>query len=77
MADKFKQFVFKVLKNSTKHEVKSAVEYLFKVKVKDVNMLNVAGKSKRFKNKTGKRSDWKKAYVTLHENFDINLTAVE
>lgn len=77
MADKFKQFVFKVLKNATKREIKLAVEEMFKVKVKHVNVVNSFGKTKRFKNKPGKRSDWKKAYVTLHENFDINFTAVE
>lgn len=77
MAEKFKQFVFKVLKTATKHEIKLAVEHLFKVKVKQVTIINVYGKTKRFKNKIGKRSDWKKAYVTLHENFDIDFTAVE
>lgn len=77
LADKLKQFVFKVVNNATKQEVKAAVEQMFKVKVKHVNVVNMNGKTKRFRNKAGKRSDWKKAYVTLHDNFDIKFTAVE
>lgn len=77
LADKFKQFTFKVLKTATKQEIKLAVEHMFNVKVKSVSVINVKGKTKRFKKTTGKRSDWKKAFVSLHENFDIDFTVTE
>jgi len=77
MADKFKQFTFKVLKTATKQEIKLAVEQLFSVKVKNVTVINVKGKKKRFKQLSGKRSDWKKAFVSLHESYDIDFTVTE
>lgn len=73
MADKFKQYTFKVLKTATKKEIKAAVENMFNVKVKNVSVLNVKGKTKRFKQTSGKRSDWKKAFVSLHDNYDIDF----
>ena len=77
IAEKLKQFTFKVLKTATKNEIKKAVEHVFNVKVKDVSVINVKGKAKRFKQTSGKRSDWKKAYVTLHADQDIDFTATE
>lgn len=77
IADKHKQFTFHVLKTATKSEIKAAVEQLFKVKVKCVSVLTVKGKIKRFKQTTGKRSDWKKAYVSLEPNYDIDFTVTE
>ncbi|MDW9030176.1 50S ribosomal protein L23 [Legionella pneumophila] len=77
MADKFKQFTFKVLINATKTEIKLAVEHIFNVKVKSVSVVNVKGKSKRFKQTSGKRSDWKKAFVSLHADQDIDFTVTE
>lgn len=77
MADKFKQFTFKVLKTATKLEIKHAVEKMFKVKVKNVTVVNVKGKNKRFKQSSGKRSDWKKAFVSLHDSYDIDFTVTE
>ncbi|RUR13439.1 50S ribosomal protein L23 [Legionella sp. km772] len=77
MADKFKQFTFKVLKDATKDEIKMAVEHIFNVKVKNVSVVNVKGKSKRFKQTSGKRSDWKKAFVSLHADQDIDFTVTE
>ncbi|MFT4059195.1 MAG: 50S ribosomal protein L23 [Legionella sp.] len=77
LADKLKQFTFKVLKTATKTEIKMAVEHVFNVKVKNVSVINVKGKAKRFKQTAGKRSDWKKAFVTLHADQDIDFTATE
>lgn len=77
MADKFKQFTFKVLSSATKQEIKSAVEQMFNVKVRSVSVINVKGKSKRFRQLNGKRSDWKKAFVSLQENYDIDFTVTE
>jgi large subunit ribosomal protein L23 len=77
LADTNRQFVFKVLPDATKPEVKEAVEFLFKVKVKNVQMLRVKGKQKTFGKLKGKRKDWKKAYVGLKEGFDINYRVGE
>ncbi|KTD26968.1 MULTISPECIES: 50S ribosomal protein L23 [Legionella] len=77
MADKFKQFTFKVLKTATKDEIKSAVEQMFNVKVRSVSVVNVKGKRKRFRQLNGKRSDWKKAFVSLQENYDIDFSVTE
>lgn len=68
---------FKVLVDATKSEVKAAVELMFDVKVDAVRLLNVKGKTKRFKNREGKRNDWKKAYVSLAEGSVINYEGVE
>ena len=59
------QFVFKVDIDTSKDEVKKAIEKIFKVKVKSVNTINVKGKKKVFKGTKGKRSDYKKAVITL------------
>ncbi|HBI21890.1 MAG TPA: 50S ribosomal protein L23 [Legionella sp.] len=77
MAEKFKQFTFKVMKTATKLEIKLAVEQMFNVKVRNVSVLNVKGKKKRFKQTSGKRSDWKKAFVSLHPDDDIDFTVTE
>ena len=77
IAEKNKQFTFKVLKSATKNEIKTAVEQVFNVKVKEVTVINVKGKTKRFKQTTGKRSDWKKAYVSLHPGQDIDFKVTE
>jgi large subunit ribosomal protein L23 len=77
VADKQKQFVFKVVLSATKSEIKAAVEKLFDVKVKDVTTVNIKGKTKRFRQRIGKRSDIKKAYVTLLPEYDIDFTVQE
>lgn len=69
------QVVFKVLKGAAKPEIKVAVEKLFNVKVLDVRTLNVKGKNKGGQATRGRRSDWKKAYVTLAEGQQIDFTA--
>jgi large subunit ribosomal protein L23 len=72
-ADLANQHAFKVAADATKPEIKAAVEALFKVKVTAVQVSVVKGKQKRFGRMTGKRSDWKKAYVTLAPGDDIQL----
>ena len=75
VAEKFNQVVFKVKKNATKIQVKEAIESMFKVDVKAVNLLNVKGKTKQAsRNTMGKRSDWKKAYVSIKAGQEINFT---
>ncbi|MGO1246722.1 MAG: 50S ribosomal protein L23 [Oceanisphaera sp.] len=73
VAEKTNTIVFKVATDATKAEVKAAVEKLFEVEVKDVCTLVVKGKTKRTGNRNGRRSDWKKAYVTLKEGQDIDF----
>lgn len=77
VADNQRQFVFKVEKSANKRLIKAAVEYLFDVKVKSVNVLNVKGKRKQFGRRPFKRSNWKKAYVGLKTGYDINFRGGE
>lgn len=65
--------VFKVLKDATKDEIKAAVETVFNVKVEAVRTLNFQGKVRRTARGFGKRSDWKKAYVTLPEGTQLDI----
>lgn len=68
LAEDLNQYTFKVAKEANKIEIRSAVEALFDVKVKGVNVMNRKGKRKRMRSaKLGKRPDWKKAVVTLSE----------
>lgn len=71
----YSQVTFKVAPRATKPQIKRAVEALFDVKVKAVNTLNTLGKTKRFKGLMGKRSDVKKAIVTLVEGQMIDTTS--
>lgn len=64
---------FVVDRNANKIEIKSAVEQLFKVEVVEVNTANIAGKVKRVGRHYGKRSNWKKAYVTLKEGNNVDF----
>ena len=66
--------VFEVAIDSTKPQIKDAVEALFGVKVKAVNTAITKGKVKRFRGQLGKRKDVKKAYVTLEEGNTIDVT---
>jgi large subunit ribosomal protein L23 len=68
------QVTFKVPLEATKPEIKAAVEGVFKVKVKAVNTLRGEGKTKRFRGQEGKRSDFKKAVVTLAQGQSIDVT---
>jgi len=77
LADQHRQFVFKVVKDASKPEVRKAVELMFDVKVDAVQIANVNGKVKRFGGGVGKRADWKKAFVTLSEGHDIDFMGAE
>lgn len=67
------QFVFKVRTDASKPEIKAAVELMFEVKVAAVQVVNVAGKQKRFGQRLGRRSDFKKAYVRLAPGQTIDM----
>ncbi len=68
------QVTFRVPLDATKGEIKAAVESVFGVKVTAVNTLRQFGKSKRFRGHLGKRSDFKKAMVSLAEGQSIDVT---
>jgi large subunit ribosomal protein L23 len=71
------QYVFRVVTDAVKAEVRDAVELLFGVNVESVRIVNVKGKSKAFRNRQGKRSDWKKAYVRVQEGQAIDFLGGE
>jgi large subunit ribosomal protein L23 len=77
VADKHGQFVFRVAPDATKPEIKAAVEQLFEVKVRNVQVLNIKGKTKRTARGVGKRSNVRKAYVRLVDGHDIDFADVE
>ena len=71
------QYVFHVVNDASKSEVKGAVEMLFDVNVESVRIVNVKGKSKAFRMRPGRRSDWKKAYVRVQEGQVIDFLGGE
>ena len=73
IGEKNNQYAFSVLQDATKAEVKAAIETFFKVDVNSVNMINIAGKKKRFGRSMGRRRDVRKAYVSLKEGQEINF----
>lgn len=72
-AEKGNTIVFKVALDANKVEIANAVEQLFEVKVESVRTVVVKGKTKRRGAKVGRRSDWKKAYVTLQEGQSLDF----
>ncbi len=82
IGEKNNQYIFRVVSNATKPEVKAAVELMFsskdkKVEVESVQIANIKGKEKRHGKFIGRRSDWKKAYVRLKAGHEINFAAGE
>ena len=71
------QVVFRVRTDATKQEIKAAVEMMFEVKVSDVSVVNAIGKQKRFGQRLGWRSDFKKAYVRLAPGQTIEFSGTE
>ena len=70
------QVTFAVAINATKPQIKAAVEMLFNVKVMAVNTIVQKGKTKTFRGRPGRRSDMKKAMVTLADGQNIDLMGV-
>ena len=74
LSERNNQVTFKVAGDATKPEIKAAVESLFDVQVKEVQVLNVKGKTKRTaRGKQRRSSDWKKAYIKLEQGHEIDL----
>lgn len=74
LADKNEQVIFVVIADATKPEIKAAVELLFKVQVKSVQVANQKGKTKRVGRSIGHRSDVRKAFVCLKPGQEINFS---
>lgn len=74
MGSEHGQVTFRVALEATKPEIKAAVEALFKVNVTAVNTLRVKGKTKMFRGRPGRRSDYKKAIVSLADGQSIDVT---
>ena len=78
VADKHNQVIFRVRQDATKKDVKAAVELLWKdkkVEVESVQIVNVAGKVKRFGSYRGRRRNWKKAYVSLKPGQELSFAS--
>ncbi len=75
LASENNQVVFEVSTSASKPEIKKAIEELFKVKVTAVNTITTKGKTKRFRGRPYRRSDVKKAVVTLAEGQSIDVTS--
>lgn len=77
LADKHNQIVFKVALDATKTEIKAAVKKFFGADVAKVCTSRQLGKKRKFRQHTGKRSNWKKAFVILKSGQDINFKEFE
>ncbi len=73
LKEKSNVLTFEVRTDANKVQVRKAIEGIFKVKVVDVTTVNVAGKRKRMGMREGRKSDWKKAYVTLKSGEKIDI----
>ena len=73
-AEQSNAVTFKVMQDATKPEIKAAVELMFKVEVTGVSVVNTKGKVKRFGRTIGRRNNVRKAYVTLKEGSELNLS---
>jgi large subunit ribosomal protein L23 len=74
VADKNRQYVFRVADRATKPEIKAAVELMFKVEVEKVSVVNIKGKTKRFGRSMGRRDNVRKAYVSLKQGQELNFS---
>jgi len=73
LTENLNQYAFEVHPSMNKIEIGKAIEERFNVKIKEVRTMNMRGKMKRVGRSEGKRSNWKKAIVTLHEGYKIEL----
>ena len=79
IAEKHNHVIFHVAQDATKPEVKAAIELIWKpqnIQVKSVQIANVKGKHKRFGRFIGRRSNWKKAYVSIQSDQEINFSDI-
>ncbi len=71
------QYVFRVLKDASKGEIREAVEQLFQVQVRTVRVLNMPSKRRRVSHGYARRPGWKKAYIVLGEGQSIDFANLE
>ena len=71
------QYVFEVAKDAAKDEIRQAVEGLFDVRVENVSVVNVKGKSKSFRMRPGRQKSWKKAYVRVQAGQTIEQLSAD
>ena len=79
IVEKNNQIIFRVLQNATKPEIRAAVELMWKaqkIEVTGVQVSNVKGKEKRFGRFMGRRTNWKKAYVSIKTGQEINFSEI-
>ncbi len=79
IAEKHNHIIFRVAQDATKAEIKAAVELIWKsqsIEVENVRVSNVKGKQKRFGRFMGRRSNWKKAYVSIKTGQEINFAEI-
>jgi large subunit ribosomal protein L23 len=69
------QYTFRVRREATKTDIRQAVELMFDVKVRGVQVVNEPGKKRRFGKTLGRTQDWKKAYISLAEGQTIDYEA--
>lgn len=74
MLEAQRKYLFKVAKRANKIEIGKAIEEIYKVKVQDINIMNVPAKLKRVRQEIGYTTPWKKAVVTLKEGQSIEVT---
>ena len=75
--DKRNEYVFEVVNDATKAEIKDAIEFLFNTKVKSVRTVNVTSKKKMFRGTQGTRKAWKKAYIALEAGQKIDIIGAQ
>ncbi len=73
LSERHNAYTFEVNQLATKTEIKLAVETLFEVKVSNVRIQNRRGKPRRYRQKLGRMRNWKKAIVSLHDDYRINF----
>jgi large subunit ribosomal protein L23 len=79
IVEKNNQIIFRVVQNATKPEIRAAVELMWKaqkIEVTGVQVSNVKGKEKRFGRFMGRRTNWKKAYVSIKSGQEINFSEI-
>ena len=74
VGEKHNQYLFRVMGDATKPEIKAAVELMFKVEVEAVRTINQRGKEKKFGKSIGRRDHIKKAYVSLKKGQELNFS---
>lgn len=71
LSEKYNTVTFKVLQNAKKSEIRDSIKKIFNIQPKSIKTLTIKGKQKKYKNFSGKRKNWKKAYIIFEKNQNI------